>query len=70
MTPALAVSIGAVATVGSMWSAFTDRRDVTETLTVLTVALALAPMIRPWPAMTTPSSRPPRCRGHDAGCCT
>jgi hypothetical protein len=62
---ALATSVAAVAVTWAAWSAATDRREVSSPLTVLTVALALAPLIptlsgdddalestaaRPWPA--------------------
>jgi hypothetical protein len=42
---ALAVSFGAVAVTWAAWSAATDRREVGRPLTVLTVVLALAPLI-------------------------
>jgi hypothetical protein len=42
---ASAVSIGAVALIWVAWLAFSNRREVSESLTVLTVVLALAPMI-------------------------
>jgi hypothetical protein len=42
---ALATSLAAVALTWTAWSAFTDRRVVTQSLTVLTVVLALAPTI-------------------------
>lgn len=42
---ALATSLAAVAVTWAAWSAATDRREVSLSLTVLTVALALAPTI-------------------------
>jgi hypothetical protein len=42
---ALATSLVAVAVTWAAWSAFTDRREVDKSLVVLTVVLALAPMI-------------------------
>jgi hypothetical protein len=42
---ALAASIAAVVVTWSAWSAFTDQRVVNQSLTVLTVVFALAPMI-------------------------
>jgi hypothetical protein len=42
---ALATSLAAVAVTWAAWSAATDRREVSPSLTVLTVALALAPAI-------------------------
>lgn len=42
---AIAVSIGAVAVIWVAWLAFTNRREVSESLAILTVVLALAPLI-------------------------
>jgi len=42
---ALAASLGAVLVTWAGWSIFTDQRAVSPTLTVLTVMLALAPLI-------------------------
>jgi hypothetical protein len=42
---ALAVSLAAVVVTWAAWSATTDRRQVDQSLTVLTVVLALAPAI-------------------------
>jgi hypothetical protein len=42
---ALATSLAAVVVTWTAWSAATDRREVDQTLTALTVVLALAPMI-------------------------
>jgi hypothetical protein len=42
---ALTTSVAAMAATWAAWSAATDRREVSPSLTVLTVALALAPMI-------------------------
>lgn len=42
---ALATSLAAVLATWAAWSAATDRREVNQSLTVLTVALALAPLI-------------------------
>jgi hypothetical protein len=42
---ALATSLAAVVVTWLAWSAATDRREVNQSLTLLTIALALAPMI-------------------------
>jgi hypothetical protein len=42
---ALATSLTAMAVVWAAWSAATDRREVNQSLTVLTIALALTPLI-------------------------
>jgi len=71
---ALATSLGAIALTWAAWSAATDRRDIDQSLVVLTVVLALAPMI---PTLSgdddalesTAALRwPPRRAVHLAGC--
>ncbi|MBL7258627.1 hypothetical protein [Paractinoplanes lichenicola] len=42
---AVLVSIGAVALVWGGWGLFTDRREINESLALMTVLLALAPLI-------------------------
>ncbi|GAB2622122.1 hypothetical protein Aab01nite_76720 [Paractinoplanes abujensis] len=42
---ALLVSVGAVVLVWGGWGLFTDRRDINESLALMTVLLALAPLI-------------------------